>query len=140
VIETWTAEVHEGQHLAGDVLTLMNDLGFELFDVGVAAAWHRRVVDTVPLEGKPQVTGLDLLFFRTPTSLGRDKRAKLAAIATIYGFPDFGLQVSKATDLAPLAQAITASCTPVPPSLRSRARRAAGRLRGPGGRYPSLHT
>jgi len=149
LVETWTTEVHRGQHLAGDVMTLMNGCGFELFDVGIAAAWRRRIVDTTPLLGKPQIVGLDLLFFCGPAHLQgarrRAKAAKLAAIAAIYGFPDFALEViGDVQGLETLRTAIRASATPTRSTLgaraRSRARHLRHGVRRAKGTYPSLHT
>jgi hypothetical protein len=98
ITETWTTEVHAGQKLTGDILTLMHERGFSLFDLTVAAAWQRRSVDTRPVNGKGQVTGLDLLFLREPASFVATcasiaRRVKAAAIAELYGFPDVALDL-----------------------------------------------
>ncbi|MHB8470248.1 MAG: FkbM family methyltransferase [Gaiellaceae bacterium] len=148
LVETWTAEVHRGQHLSGEVMTLLRECGFELFDVGIAAAWRRRIVDTTSLLGKSQVIGLDLLCFREPDNSGpkdcRAKVAKLAAVAAIYGFPDFALEVTETAEgLHSLRDAILASSRPSRPSLGERFRdRAVSTARGLRSKtdYPSLHT
>jgi FkbM family methyltransferase len=98
VVETWTTEVHRGQRLAGDVLRLMHDHGFELFDVSIAAAWHRRRARDVPSLGRRQIVGLDLLFLKEPAlDPARFARpavaAKAAAIAELYGVPELALEL-----------------------------------------------
>jgi hypothetical protein len=86
--------VHAGQALTGDVMRLMSDARLELFDTSVAAAWQRPLPDGVELDGKRQVTGLDLLFLRTTRPAGDETRLlKLAAIADVFGFPDLALQL-----------------------------------------------
>jgi FkbM family methyltransferase len=94
VVETWTVEVHRGQALTGEVMELMADAGLTLFDVGVAAGWHRPLPPGVELPGKRQVIGLDLLFLRANPPPGPETRTlKLAAIADVYGFPDLALEL-----------------------------------------------
>jgi FkbM family methyltransferase len=98
VAESWAVEVHKGQRLTGDILTFMSERGFGLFDISVAAAWHRCGVDRLAAVGKREIVGLDLLFFREPTSI-RERlaspvaAAKAAAIAELYGFPDVALEI-----------------------------------------------
>jgi FkbM family methyltransferase len=98
IAETWTVEVHQGQRLTGDILNFMHDRGFELFDLSVAAAWHRRGADRLARKEKRQIIGLDLLFFREPSRFP-DRFAsvvaatKAAAIAELYGYPDMALEI-----------------------------------------------
>jgi hypothetical protein len=110
ITETWTTEVHAGQKLTGDILTLMHERGFSLFDLTVAAAWQRRSVDTRPVNGKGQVTGLDLLFMREPAAFiaagaSGSRLIKAAAIAELYGFPDMALDL---LDTCPASAEISA--------------------------------
>jgi len=98
IAESWVVEVHEGQRLTGDILTFMHDRGFALFDLSVAAAWHRRAAGRVGRKGKRQLIGLDLLFFREPCLEPRRfaspvAAAKAAAIAELYDFPDLALEI-----------------------------------------------
>jgi FkbM family methyltransferase len=130
VVETWTVPVHSGQALTGDVLRFMADAGMTLFDVSVAAAWQRQLPDDVELEGKRQVTGLDLLFLRASRPAGAETRLlKLAAIADVFGFPDLALQLladSSSTEARALSEAVIAGARPVerrPAGLLDRLRR-----------------
>jgi hypothetical protein len=105
LIETWTSEVHRGQRLTGAVMSQMHELGFQLFDVGVAAAWHRRKDAQVRFMGKPQVVGLDLLFFRDPSSTigprsSQVQALKAAALAEVFGFPGFALELLESAETA----------------------------------------
>jgi len=98
LIETWTSEVHSGQHLTGDILTSMTKLGFSLFDISIAAAWQRKIDKNIKLFGKKQVIGLDLLFFKDTNKFvegGKklNKIIKAAAISDVYGFPDYALEI-----------------------------------------------
>jgi FkbM family methyltransferase len=109
VVETWTVPVHAGQALTGEVMELMAGAGLTLFDVSVAAAWQRPLPDGVEIEGKRQVTGLDLLFLRASAPEGGETRLlKLAAIADVYGFPDLALQLLGGSD-SPAAAAVRAA-------------------------------
>lgn len=98
IAETWTVEVHAGQRLSGEIMQLMNEHGFMLADLSIAAAWNRRNTDALDVGQKRQVVGLDLLFFKEP-SLVQDRfhspvlAAKAAAIAELYGFPDLAVEI-----------------------------------------------
>lgn len=103
LIETWTSEVHRGQYLTGDILSMMAGMGFSLFDINVAAAWRRQTAATLKLFGKQQIIGLDLLFFKEPAmwlsrtnTNQKTKIIKAAAIAEVYGFPDYAIELLNA--------------------------------------------
>jgi FkbM family methyltransferase len=103
IAESWTIEVHKGQHMTGDILSFMNQRGFELFDINVGAAWHRRGASKLKKLNKRQIVGLDLLFFREPASVPLRfadpvVAAKAAAIAELYGFPDLALEIIELSD------------------------------------------
>jgi FkbM family methyltransferase len=97
IVETWTAEVHAGQLLTGDILGLARDAGLSLFDVSVAAAWGRRSTGDRDLGGKHQVVGLDLLLIRDPADwpagAAPARRARAAAVAEAFGFPEVALEL-----------------------------------------------
>jgi FkbM family methyltransferase len=98
LVESWSAEYHKGQRLTGDILTLMNELGFSFFDLGIAAGGRRRFASTLNLYGKQQIHGLDLLFFKEPAVFATHpnpvvKLIKAAAIAELYGFPDYAIEI-----------------------------------------------
>lgn len=98
LLESWTTEVYKDQILAGDILKMMHDKGFSLFDINIAAAWQREIQKSGPLVGKSQIIGLDFLFLKEPKNFRNfftspTKLTKAAAIAEVYGFPDYALEI-----------------------------------------------
>lgn len=97
IVETWTVPIHAGQGLTGEIMQMAADAGLTLFDVDVAAAWTRRSHANRALGGKRQIVGLDLLFLRDPTAWevaeSAVRRAKGAAVAEAFGFPDVALEL-----------------------------------------------
>jgi FkbM family methyltransferase len=90
LVETWLQPVYAGLTTTDKVISFMRDLGFELYDINIAAAWRKRS-SLALTRSKPQVIGLDLLFFNDAPE--RDMAAtasaiKAAAIAEIFGFRD----------------------------------------------------
>jgi FkbM family methyltransferase len=148
LIETWSTEIHQGQQLTGSVMTRMHELGFQLFDINVAAAWRRRPTSIVPLSGKPQIVGLDLLFLRDPRSTHQSGDAevrmlKAAALAEVFGFPDYALELLDTVAIAtwaPAAREAVLAGARGRRSLPARAQRLVRRLRGQTpGEFAPLH-
>lgn len=141
IVETWTVEVHRGQGRTHDVLALAADAGLSLFDVGVAAAWDRRASAGLDLAGKRQLVGLDLLLIRDPADFpaeaGPVRRAKAAAVAEAYGFPDVALELLP--DGGPLRDAVLAGAAERRAARGSRLRRVRGILGRPGPDFAPLH-
>jgi FkbM family methyltransferase len=143
LVETWTVEVHRGQALTGDVMRELADLGFSLFDVGVAAAWTRRAGAGADLVAKRQVTGLDLLMFKDPAPEGSTlDRVKWAGIADAFGFTDYALEMfdpDRSAEADAMRAAIMRGAAPLPAPARRRLplwRRAAAPDGSP---FASLH-
>jgi FkbM family methyltransferase len=148
LIETWTLEVHRGQQLTGAIMSQMDELGFQLFDMSVGAAWQRRRKGAVDLLGKAQVVGLDLLYLRHPAGGVSGQVSdltilKAAALAEVFGFPDVALELIGTVDSAQWAEeardVVRASArgrrTPV-----ARARRVLRRIRSlDSGDFAPLH-
>jgi len=97
IVETWTVPVHSGQGTTAEVLELAAAAKLSLFDIGIAAAWERRASAGFELAGKRQITGLDLLLIRDPADWPSDaplpRRAKAAAVAEAFGFPDVAYEL-----------------------------------------------
>jgi FkbM family methyltransferase len=93
LVETWTTEIHTGQRLSGDIMVLLQSLGFSLFDVDVGGSWRRPVRGGSHLGGKAQVIVLNLLFLHEDPPTSPTAALKRAAIAEAFGFPEFGLQL-----------------------------------------------
>jgi FkbM family methyltransferase len=126
VVETWTVEVHAGQRLTGAVLEKLAAHGLDVFDINVAAAWYRRGAAAQGLEGRRQVTGLDVLALRDPPPADPVRRAKAAAIADAYGFTDVAAAFLAGDDT--LVQLRSALAPPARSGLLGRLRRGAGRV------------
>jgi len=94
--ETWTQPVHAGQRLTHEVWALLEEMGFEVVQTSIAAAWQHRVVDAHAVSGRAHLVGLDLLAFRKPAQWQRmtpERALKWAAIAELYGYPDIALDL-----------------------------------------------
>ncbi len=141
IVETWTVEVHRGQGRTHDVLALAADAGLSLFDVGIAAAWERRSADGLDLVGKRQVVGLDLLLIRDPADWPADadpvRRAKAAAVAEAFGFPDVALELLPSE--GPLREAVLAGAAERRAARDSRWRRVRHLLGKSDPAFASLH-
>jgi FkbM family methyltransferase len=118
LVETWTVEVHRGQALTGDVMRELVDLGFSVFDVGVAAAWTRRAGAGANLVAKRQVTGLDVLMLKDPAPEGSTlDRVKWAGIADAFGFTDYALEIlasDRSTEADVMRAAVLRGAAPAP--------------------------
>lgn len=152
LVETWSSEVHRGQYLTGDILNMMAGMEFSLFDINVAAAWRRQTAETLKLFGKQQIIGLDLLFFKEPaTWLSRTntnqltKIIKAAAIAEVYGFPDYAIEllnaeIERSPDQADMLKSVRDTIiqnSQARSSFRQKLKRKLYRIRIED--YPSLH-
>lgn len=96
ITETWLHEVHKGQALSSKIQLEMNELGFEVFDINIAAAWNRKGFRLHHLNGKRQIVGLDFLFLKkleNCISWSKEKIIKAAATAEAYGFADYSFQL-----------------------------------------------
>lgn len=143
IVETWTVEVHRGQALTGDIMRELADLGFSVFDVGVAAAWTRRAGAGAELVAKRQVTGLDLLMLKDPAPEGSTiDRVKWAGIADAFGFTDYALEIlspDHSPEAGTMRDAVMRGAAPVTETPQRRGvlgRRAAA---APGDPFASLH-
>ncbi|MFA6294943.1 MAG: FkbM family methyltransferase [Candidatus Paceibacterota bacterium] len=94
--ETWTTEVYKNQPLSDEIMKIMRNNGFSLFEVHTAAAWRRNAGKELT-SGKRQIIGLDLLFFKENPSKfyfsTHTKLLKTVAIAEVFGYPDYALEM-----------------------------------------------
>lgn len=92
--ETWCAEIYKGAPMSHDVIKFMYDLGYEIFDLNVAAAWQHGTDRVSPVVSKPRTIGFDFLFVKKIDSLQFDDDAplaKFAGLCELFGFRDYGL-------------------------------------------------
>lgn len=96
VAETWTYPVHKGQQLSPAIEGLMLGSGYEIMERQLHGRWGRR--SDVGLERRRQETSFDILFFAGIDTVlqrrpGAAKLLKAAAIADVYGFPGYALDL-----------------------------------------------
>ena len=154
IVETWTVPVHAGQGLTHDIMALMQGKGFLICQMGTAAKWDRKIVETVPVSNRRQIVGLDILFMRDPALIEARLRspalaAKFAVIAQLYGHYDLALEaldIAAATGMeAPLLAAARQDIIAAHAALNrahapSLVRRILNRLRPPRRAEPSPET
>ncbi len=99
-IEVEFIEIYKNQPLFGDIDAWVRSKGFILFDISKAFCKRLVVAEDVPSHG--QLTWGDAIYLRDVNSLFKepegvqacaDKLVKLAAIADLYGRPDYSLFV-----------------------------------------------
>lgn len=92
--ETWCEEVYHGAPLSHDVMKLMYDLGYQVFDYNLAAAWKLANKNNIYIESKRRVIGFDFLFIKSPPNIGEigcEKFIKLLGLCELFGFRDYSL-------------------------------------------------
>lgn len=94
-LETWTTEVHAEQYLTHDVMRLVLDFGFRIFDIARTAVWQRRA-NRPFRSNRGELVGVDLLCFK-PGAAVRDwagaKLLKAALIADLWGYRAYAAQL-----------------------------------------------
>lgn len=96
-MECWTQPVYEGSRTVDEVITLVRELDFEIFDVQVSAAWNRRINQN-SLVRKKQVVGLDFLAFKSLASFyaqspSNEEIMRFVLLADLWGYADYALQI-----------------------------------------------
>ena len=96
-MECWTQPVYEGSRTVDEVITLVRELDFEVFDIQVSAAWNRRI-DQNSLVRKKQVVGLDFLAFKKLESFyaqspSNEEIMRFVLLADLWGYADYALQI-----------------------------------------------
>lgn len=94
--ETWCAEVYKDIPLTHDVMAFMSKLGYQVFDLNIAAAWQHQSKALPESRCKAKTIGFDLLFIK---QLERcefssvEKLLKFAGLCELYGFRDYAVAV-----------------------------------------------
>lgn len=96
-IEMWCIEAHKGQHLWGEVISLMHQLGFEpmLMDADYMK-WPHKYSSKYQYQDRKSAVGCLVLFFKKSNMINNwsdNKKFKAAAIAEIYGYPGKALTI-----------------------------------------------
>lgn len=64
LVETWHSDVHEGQHLHGELESFLVSNGYDVFDRRSAAEWKYQFQGEVAKFDKPRYIGSEMLFLR----------------------------------------------------------------------------
>lgn len=96
-MECWTQPVYDGIHTVDEVITLIRQMNFEIFDIQVSAAWNRRISQN-SLMRKKQVIGLDFLAFKKLDHFYEKNPSEVEILrfvlfADLWGYPDYSLQI-----------------------------------------------
>lgn len=92
--ETWCAEVYAGMPLTHDVMAFMHGLGYQVFDLNVAAAWQHRNSRLNDVHCKAKTIGFDLLFVKRLDKLRFqhvEELLRFAGLCELFGFRDYAL-------------------------------------------------
>lgn len=94
-LESWTVPIHENQHLAFDVMRLMHDLDFRIFDAERTAIWQRGGKEHFK-SNRGELVGMDFLYFRDPHRLqhfGAEKLLRAGLLADLWGYRKFAVEL-----------------------------------------------
>ena len=100
--ETWCVEVYDGMPLTHDVMAYMYDLGYQVFDINVAAAWKHQNSRLADIYCKQKTIGYDLLFVKRLDQLNfksTDELLKFSGLCELFGFRDYAITVLERSDL-----------------------------------------
>lgn len=90
--ETWCTEIYQGSPLTHDVMKLMHGMGYEVFDINVAAAWSYNAKSAKNINAKSRTVGFDLLFIKRLDALkfeSSESLVKFAGLCELFGFRDY---------------------------------------------------
>jgi FkbM family methyltransferase len=151
--ENWNVEIHSGQKNVIEVIGLMRELGFRVFDLERSALWRRDCPDL--RSDRPELVGVDVLFFREPDwvidNYNDEKLFKAALIADVWGFRGLAFQLlgalaGRQSGLSPLAEEAQrimkrhwAERISLPRRLEKAIDRVAVKMFGAAPKYPPIH-
>jgi FkbM family methyltransferase len=110
--ETWCAEIYASMPLTHDVMSFMYQMGYQVFDLNVAAAWQHRNINLSEAYCKGKTIGFDLLFVKRLDQLSFKSEGalmKFAGLCELFGFRDFAIAALETSHLKSnnITQAIT---------------------------------
>lgn len=102
ITETWTKEVYRGARPAWSIMDYMDSLGYDLFDLNVAAAWGHETNGKIK-NYKQKNVGLDFLFVKRIDALKKTDLVDvdwviLCSLLECYGFRDYAWYISDLID------------------------------------------
>jgi FkbM family methyltransferase len=100
--ETWCAEIYAGMPLTHDVMAFMYQMGYQVFDLNVAAAWQHKNAAVSDVYCKAKTIGFDLLFVKRLDRLGfehEEELLKFSGLCELFGFRDYAMAVLEASSI-----------------------------------------
>lgn len=88
-LETWTSEVHKGQALTGDILSLMAQSSHRLMDMEKTAVWQR---PSAYRRSRGELVGIDLLYL----NMAPQNVIRAALVADLWGYRTLAAEWLKA--------------------------------------------
>jgi FkbM family methyltransferase len=88
--ETWCAEVYKDAPLMHEVIGYMDSLGYQVFDMELAAAWRHGVK---AISSKAKSIGYEILFVKTKDLNTKNKKQvlKFMLLLELYGYRDYAI-------------------------------------------------
>lgn len=101
--ETWCAEVYKNAPMMHDVIAYMNTLGYQVFDMELAAAWRHSNNNN-----KRRAIGYEILFVKTENidKLKTEQLKKYILLLELYGFRDYAIELLKNKNEDELSKAL----------------------------------
>lgn len=100
--ETWCAEIYAGMPLTHEVMAFMYELGYQVFDLNVAAAWQHKNAALSDVYCKSKTIGFDLLFVKRLDQLNfehEEQLLKFAGLCELFGFRDYAIVALEASTM-----------------------------------------
>ena len=92
--ETWCYEVYKGAQLMHEVIAYMDSVGYQVFDMELAASWRHRSKNAKRIASKPKAIGYEILFVKrqesAPTS-NLNAHLKHLLLLELYGYRDYAV-------------------------------------------------
>jgi len=94
--ETWCTDIYKGMPLTHDVMALMYRLGYNVYDLSIAAAWRHSNTKITSCYCRQKTIGFDLLFVKRLDQISFSNGwniLKFAGLLELYGFRDYAIAV-----------------------------------------------
>ena len=81
-----------------EVIAYMHSLGYQVFDMEVAAAWKHGNINETSISGKQKAIGYEILFVKNVKEVEADKKnsfLKFLLLLELYGYRDYAIYLLK---------------------------------------------
>jgi FkbM family methyltransferase len=92
--ETWCYEVYKGAPMMHEVIAYMDGLGYQIFDMEIAAAWRHKNKANQTINSKQKAIGYEILFVKTLENIvvdDIDVFFKFLLLLELYGYRDYAI-------------------------------------------------